>query len=110
MLTVRHIRRDGTEMLYTCERVFYWPDRGRKEDFGNAGLYLDPFDDSRATSVVVEGGPRLDVAPDSGPTAPQGPACELVIPISRCGGPSDAARPEAFVMNAKGATVARYSM
>lgn len=99
MLTVKHIKEDGSEAIYACEHVIYRPDRGRPEDFGIAGLYLDPIEPDDAPCDLSG---NIAVAPRQYSAA-------NVIPISRCrsaGNPE----PTAFVMNEKGATIARYSM
>lgn len=106
MLTIRHIRRDGTEVIHTAGNVFYWPDRGNPEDFRSAGLYLDPVDRPGSPMHCTSIEPT-----DIQGVAPHGIESALAIPISRSASTNDpVAHPEAFVMNANGATVARYPM
>lgn len=101
MLTVKHIRQDGSEELYTCGSVRYIPDDGSVGSFGNAGLYLDPEPEKPAQSTSES---AAQIIP------PNGFLSRMAIPVSRCASSTDRCRPEAFVMNANGATVARYVM
>lgn len=99
MLTVKHIRQDGSEELYTCDSVRYIPDDASADAFRCAGLYLDPEIESPCSGVS-----------DPGQSMTRSVMARLALPISRTGSPLDICRPEAFVMNANGATIARYAM
>ena len=98
MLTVKHIKQDGSEELYTCETVRYIPDDGSPAAFGEAGLYLDPEFPSAVAMAMADAAPGCSFM------------AKFAIPVSRAASSSDRCRPEAFVMNANGATVARYAM
>jgi hypothetical protein len=91
MLTVKHIERNGREHIHTCDNVVWVPDNGNAESFGNAGLYLDVD-----CELDLSGQYPLDA--------------RIAIPVNRCGSPNDRAKPEVFIMNKFGSTVARYAL
>lgn len=90
MLTVKHVRSDGTEFLFEAERVEKVQTGNRFED----GIFIDRDDICHHTDGAVQ------------PTRSH----KKVIHFCDCASSEDVTTPMVYVMNRYGATVATYRL